>query len=115
MWRIYFPQRRTFRFLSNWGSNQLQGSNQLPKHSDHCIIIKSLKDVMTCDNGNIVAIAPCSETVLISENVYNKLKLKYNDLLYFFSTDFCSKFQWKERSKFNEAAYCYEFVSKWGR
>lgn len=87
LWRIYFPQRRSFRFLSNWSSSMLQGGKQLPKHSDHCIIGKSLKDVMTLHNGNITAISPCSETVLISNNVYNKLKTKFSNLLYFSDND----------------------------
>ena len=31
LWRIYYPGRKSYRFLSNWPSKKLQGYEQLPK------------------------------------------------------------------------------------
>ena len=60
LWRIYFPQRKEYRFLSNWNSNKIQGFNQLPKTGNVLIITKSMKDVMTLYSVSIPTIAPNS-------------------------------------------------------
>jgi len=88
LWRIYMPTKRTFRFLSNWSSNLLQGMKQIDKDSTHCIISKSMKDLMLLHEFGFNAIAPTSETILITENRFNKLNSHYKDgVILFFDND----------------------------
>ena len=87
LWRLYFPTKRKFRFLSNWSSSMMQGARQLPKSSNHCIITKSLKDVAALYELNLISIAPTSETVLMSKSQYNKLKNKYDEIIIFMDND----------------------------
>lgn len=87
LWRLYMPTKRTYRFLSNWTSKMLQGSKQLPTTANFLIITKSLKDVMSLYELNICSIAPCSESVLISEYQIDRLKAKYNKLILFVDND----------------------------
>jgi len=88
LWRIYMPTKRTFRFLSNWSSSRWQGMSQIDKEASHCILTKSMKDVMTLNEFGFNSIAPTSETILISENRFNKLSSHYNkNILLFFDND----------------------------
>lgn len=87
LWRLYFPTKRKFRFLSNWSSTQWQGSKQLPKDGDHCIISKALKDVMCLYEFGFIATAPTSENIIITEAKYNKLKDKFKTIIVFFDND----------------------------
>lgn len=88
LWRIYFPKRKTFKWLSNWDSTtMIQGSKQLPKCGDLLVITKSLKDVMAMDNFGITAIAPCSENVFITLYQYIKLKARFKDIILLYDND----------------------------
>jgi 5S rRNA maturation endonuclease (ribonuclease M5) len=87
LWRLYMPTKRNYRFLSNWSNNMWQGSKQLSNESEHCFIIKSLKDVMVLYEFGFTSIAPISENILIVDKQYNKLKDKYNNLILFFDND----------------------------
>lgn len=87
LWRIYFPQRKEYRFLSNWNSNKIQGFNQLPKTGNVLIITKSMKDVMTLCSVGIPAIAPNSETLFISDNVLSNLKERFNRIFVLYDND----------------------------
>ena len=87
LWRLYFPQKRTFRFLSNWDKNIIQGAKQLPQQGNLLVITKSLKDVMCLYELNISAIAPCSEVLFISNDQLNKLKKRFKHIILFYDTD----------------------------
>lgn len=87
LWRIYFPQRKEYRFLSNWNSNKIQGFNQLPKIGNVLVITKSMKDVMTLYSVGIPAIAPNSETLFISDNVLSNLKERFNRIFVLYDND----------------------------
>ena len=87
LWRIYFPQRKEYRFLSNWNSNKIQGFNQLPKAGNVLVITKSMKDVMTLYSVGIPAIAPNSETLFISDNVLSNLKERFNRIFVLYDND----------------------------
>lgn len=63
-WKIYFPKRSSYRFLSN--TSKIQGINQLINTS-YIVITKSLKDVMCLDLFNIPAIAPQSESIVLRD------------------------------------------------
>lgn len=87
LWRIYFPQRKEYRFLSNWNSNKIQGFNQLPKTGNILVITKSMKDVMTLYSVGIPAIAPNSETLFISDNILSNLKERFNRIFVLYDND----------------------------
>ena len=87
LWRIYMPTKRTFRFLSNWSSHLIQGAKQLPHSGDVLVITKSLKDVMTFYECGISAIAPCSETVFITANQYERLKVRFKHIFLLYDLD----------------------------
>lgn len=87
LWRLYFPSKRTFRFLSNVGKSYIQGSRQLPKTGDLLLITKSLKDVMLAYELGIPAIAPCSEVLFISKRQYKALKQRFKTIVVLYDTD----------------------------
>src|SRR6266403_1437679 len=74
-YKIYFPNRSIIRFLSN--TSILQGINKLTC-GKACVITKSYKDVMTLKNFGIDAVAPSSETHLISRQDYTFIKQRYD-------------------------------------
>ena len=87
LWRIYMPQRKTYRFLSNTGKNFIQGSKQLPDTGDLLVITKSMKDVMALYEFGIPAIAPCSEVLFISKQQLKKLKERFKHIIVMYDND----------------------------
>lgn len=87
LWRMYFPFRTRFRFLSNWPSKLIQGSKQLPESGDLCVITKSMKDVMCLYGLGITAIAPNSENLFLTEEQYEVLKRKFKVIVVFYDND----------------------------
>lgn len=85
--RIYYPQRKKYRFLSNWNASMIQGYDQLPKNGDLLVITKSMKDVMTLYSFNIIAIAPNSETLFLSSEQYEDLKQRFKKIILFYDND----------------------------
>lgn len=87
-WRIYFPNKKKFKFLSNWSSKKIQGAAQLPKDGGEFLVItKSLKDCMVFYEFGIPAIAPCSENLFVTSNQYLKLKSKFKNILVLYDND----------------------------
>lgn len=87
LWRIYFPQKKVYRFISNWPSKIIQGVKQLPKKLDSLVLTKSLKDVMALYELGIPAIAPCSENIIISSSQMFRLVLKYKHIYLLWDND----------------------------
>jgi DNA primase len=81
------PTKHKYRFLSNWESIHWQGSKMLPKQGNHCLLTKSMKDVMLLYEFGIISIAPTSENIVISENQYKKIRIKYKNILLFYDND----------------------------
>lgn len=87
-WRIYFPGRRSYKFVGNWKSTQIQGAHMLSKDGgDDLVITKSLKDVAVLYEYGITAIAPCSENVFITDAQYQKLKTKFKNIYLNYDND----------------------------
>ena len=86
-WRIYFPKRTTYRFLSNTPSKLVQGYAQLPKKGKLLVITKSMKDCMVLHGLGISAIAPNSENLFISDKMLSDLKTKFNHIVVFYDND----------------------------
>lgn len=91
-WRIYFPLRKTYRFLANWEKDKIQGWKQLPESGKLLIITKSMKDVLCLNGFKIPAIAPCSENLFIKDSILNKLKERYKYIVVFYDNDRAGKF-----------------------
>lgn len=87
LWRIYFPKRKSYRFLSNWDSKKIQGIKQLPNEGKLLAITKSLKDVMCLYSLGIPAIAPNSETLFIPEALYVELKNRFKNIVVLYDND----------------------------
>ena len=87
LWRLYMPTKRKYRFLSNWESTQFQGIKQLPKEGNHCIISKSMKDLMVLYEFGFISIAPTSENITITEGRFTRLQEKFNNIIVFFDND----------------------------
>ena len=81
------PTKRSYRFISNWPSNMIQGAKQLPKAGEFLIITKSLKDVVSLYEHGIIAIAPCSETLFLSESQYSRLQERYKEVFLLYDKD----------------------------
>ena len=87
LWRVYFPRRHTYRFLSNWSAKHIQGLKQLKKSGNLLVITKSLKDVACLYSLGINAIAPNSETLFISETLLSELKNRFKYIVCLYDND----------------------------
>lgn len=86
LWRIYFPFRTSYRFLSNWSASMIQGTKQLRK-SDTLVITKSMKDVMCLKGFKIEGMAPNSETLFLTDRQWEYLQSKYKNIYLFYDND----------------------------
>ena len=86
LWRLYFPYKKNYRFLSNWNHKQIQGIKQL-KNKNYCIITKSLKDTMCLYEYDINSCAPNAETIIIPKLQFDKIKQKYNNIFILYDND----------------------------
>lgn len=87
LWRCYFPQRKTYRFLSNWPTKKLQGYKQLPKKGKLCVITKSMKDCLALYAYGIPACAPNSEVVIPSEAIIKDLTNRFEHIFVLWDND----------------------------
>lgn len=87
-WKIYWPYRKSIRFIGNCGAKHIQGAAQLPKNGgDYLVITKSQKDVLVLYEYGIPAIAPNSENLFVTENQYKKLKTKFKHIFLLYDLD----------------------------
>lgn len=75
-YKLYWPLRKEGKFLQN-KSNILQGWHQLPESGDNLVITKSYKDVICMRTFSIFAVAPMSESVLISSEQFEELNNRF--------------------------------------
>lgn len=87
LWRIYYPTRHQYRFISNWSASMIQGAKQLPTSGETLVITKSMKDVMCLYSLGITAIAPNSENLFISESQFDKLVRRFPNIVLFYDND----------------------------
>lgn len=87
LWRIYYSQKKEYRFLTNWPSKKIQGFEQLPDKGKLLVITKSMKDVMCLASLGITAIAPNSENIFISNNVLEDLKRRFKYIIVLYDND----------------------------
>ena len=87
LWKIYYPFRKTFRFIGDIKTTTIQGYKQLPKKGKLLVITKSLKDCMVLYSFCIAAIAPQSETQFISDEILEELKQRFKYIVLLFDSD----------------------------
>lgn len=85
-YKIYFPQRATKRFLHN-NPDILQGYNELPLYGDIVVITKAMKDVMCLHEFDIAAIAPMSETQVVTDSVLEDLYSRFRKVISLYDRD----------------------------
>lgn len=86
-WRIYYPQNKTRRWISNWSKTLIQGFHMMPKSGEFLVITKSMKDVMLCYELGIPAIAPNSENLFITEAQWDNIVIKFRKIFLLYDTD----------------------------
>jgi len=106
LWRIYFPQKRSYRFLSNWDKNIIQGAKQLPESGELLVITKSLKDTMCLYEMGIPAIAPCSELLFVTNSQLERIKARFSNIVVVYDNDLTGiQNMRKLRKKYPELKY----------
>jgi len=109
-YKIYFPYRnkKRIRFIHN-NSKILQGYKQLPKTGKIVIITKSLKDVMVLHKYKIPAVAPMSESTLITQDQYDDLSKRFDIIISLMDRDIAGvKMSKKLKKKYNIPALLFE-------
>ena len=86
-WRIYYPQNKKYRFISNWNKTMIQGFHMMPKSGEFLVITRSMKDVMLCYELGIPAIAPNSENLFITEAQWDNIVIKFRKIFLLYDTD----------------------------
>lgn len=99
--KIYLPDREYARFYQNT-SSLIQGLEQLPETGDVLVITKSYKDVISLRMFGIFAIAPASESVLISPELISELSTRFTSIYSLMDNDRAGKHMaWLLRKEFN--------------
>lgn len=110
-WKIYFPFKKKFRFLLN--CSEIQGLSKLPEKGEYVVVTKSLKDVMTLYELGIPAIAPQAESVVISEDIYNKIASRFKNVIFNGDWDRAGKlYMIKSTNKYKGHALTFKYKSK---
>jgi len=108
LWRIYYSQRKEYRFLTNWPSKKLQGFEQLPENGKLLVITKSMKDVMCLYSLGISAIAPNSENLFITDNVLKNLRERFKYVVVLYDNDLPGISNMRKiRKQFPDLVYCW--------
>lgn len=84
--KVYSPFGR-YKWLSNCKAHHYLGYNQLPWTGDNLIITKSLKDVAVLSLFKLPAIAPQSESQVISHDMYEKLSKRFTNFYVLYDND----------------------------
>lgn len=88
LYKIYRPLgKKEEKWLTNAGSDILQGYNQLPEFGDVLIITKSLKDVLCLHEMGYPSTALQAETNILSEETYNNLKTRFKRIISLYDND----------------------------
>lgn len=83
--KIYFPFRTIYRFLSNYSG--LQGYDQLPASGDLLIITKSMKDVMLLDELGYNSVSTASENTMLTLEQFTDLSSRFKTIISLYDFD----------------------------
>lgn len=85
--KIYMPLSDRTKWLFSGTMNDIFGLDKLPEKGLSLIITKSLKDIIVLNNLGFDAIAPQSETLFISDELYNELKTRFQHIYLLYDSD----------------------------
>jgi hypothetical protein len=86
--KIYRPfAEKKSKFRTNYFGGILEGYEQLPHKGQLLVITKGLKDVMTLHTMGINAVAVRSENTPVSENAFNLLSNRFDEIIVWFDAD----------------------------
>lgn len=86
--KLYRPfAEKRVKFRTNFFGGMLEGYTQLPHKGSILVITKGTKDVMTLHSIGVNAVAVRSETTPISENAYELLKARFDNIYVWFDAD----------------------------
>ena len=86
--KLYRPfADKRVKFRTNYFGGILEGYTQLPNKGKNLIITKGTKDVMTLHSLGINAVAVRSENTPMSDNAYELLKHRFENLYLWFDAD----------------------------
>jgi len=86
--KLYFPESKDYRFVSNIDDTIVQGWDLLPKEGgDILFITKGFKDIGIFWRLGYNAVAPNNEKTFIPEKVYRKLKERWKTIIIWFDND----------------------------
>ena len=86
--KLYRPfADKRVKFRTNYFGGLLEGYTQLPTKGSNLVITKGSKDVMTLHSLGINAVAVRSENTPMSENAYEILKHRFENLYLWFDAD----------------------------
>jgi hypothetical protein len=86
--KLYRPfAEKKSKFRTNFFGGMLEGWNQLPEYGDELIVTKGRKDVMTLYSCGINAVAVRSENTPVSENAFNLLKSRFQNIKIWYDND----------------------------
>lgn len=86
-YKIYSPNSKKFKWLTNCKSWHYLGFNYLPWIGNKLVITKSLKDIAVLSVFGLPAIAPQSENQIISYEKYINLKNRFKQLYILYDND----------------------------
>lgn len=88
-YRIYFPfEHKSRKWMNNAQSHDvIQGIKGLKQTGDLLIITKSLKDVLVLRKMGYDVISLSSENVSLSQEIYDKLKLRFKKIISLYDND----------------------------
>lgn len=86
--KLYFPQSKQMRFVSNVDSTIVQGWTLLPKYGGEILFVtKSYKDILIFNLLGYWAIAPNNEGAYMPKSVIKKLKTRWKNIFVWFDND----------------------------
>ena len=106
--KLYFPQMKDRRFVSNVDDTIVQGWTLLPKRGKILFVTKSYKDILIFNLLGYWAIAPNSENTYIPDHVIEKLKLRFDDIFVWYDNDLSGilgSAQFRDKFKLKAATY----------
>lgn len=86
-WKIYQPKDKKHKWITNGLETIFQGFNQLPDKGKRLVITKSLKDVIVLYKLGIPAIAPQAESIIITIDFLNQLRLRFDEIMLIYDND----------------------------
>lgn len=90
-YKIYQPESKSCKWITNCKARHYQGYDQLPFSGDLLIITKSLKDVMLLYQFGYSSIAPGTESNLVESDFMESLKKRFSEIIIFFDNDVAGK------------------------